>query len=103
MWRGSIVFNMDVGEKKMEDENKEERKNVQRRPVGNVHILTSEFHQLRAQWISAPDWQLMALNCSSLQWLRRIPALSLLSGHPESSTVETHAFYFFAGYQITTQ
>lgn len=66
-------------------------KNVQRRPVGSVCILTSEFHQLCVQWISAPDWQLMALNSFSFQWL---PVLSQLCGHPESSAVETHAFYF---------
>lgn len=76
----SIWTDVKEGEKKTGSE-----KNVQRHPVGNVHILTSEFHQLWAQWISAAHWLLTAPNSSSLQWLRHIPALSQLSSHPDSS------------------
>lgn len=88
---GSCLMWMEVKEWKKKTRS---GKNVQRHPVGNVHIPASEFHRLCAQWISGPDWQPMALNSSSLQWLRRIPALSRLSSHPDSSTAETHAFYF---------
>lgn len=90
-WRGRIMFNTVRGER-VEEENE----------IRTESAKTPGWKRARLLWIPPVVCavnlcsKLAADGFAALQWLRlrRIPVVSQLSGHPASSTVETHAFHF---------